>query len=213
MTPLTSESNEAGFTIVRLGYDPAEVDERFEDLRTLLAVSTKRSKDLERQLRKTVAEAAELLRRLDSEKDRAAGQDQQLDEARPSEEPVRLKLREASKTRDRIVAEAGATPEKAQAGTAREASQIVKQAVDRAKPPTPLEPQWIRGTIRRIVETDAGVTIWIVPEDQPQSAVSISFTEDDVGREAVADVRASFGAGDQVRVWHMERHGHDIERV
>jgi hypothetical protein len=213
VTPLTSEPNEAGFTIARLGYDPAEVDEGFEDLRTRLAVSTKRSKDLERQLRKTVAEAADLLHRLDSEKDRAAGQDQQLNEARQSEEPVRLELHEASQTRDRIVAEAGATPEKARAGTAREASQIVKQAVDRAKPPTPLEPQWIRGTIRRIVETDAGVTVWVVPEDQPQSAVSIFFTEDDVGREAVADVRASFGAGDQVRVWHMERHGHDIERV
>jgi hypothetical protein len=210
---LTSESNEAGFTIVRLGYDPAEVDEGFEDLRTRLAVSTKRSKDLERQLRKTVAEASELLHRLDSEKDRTAGQDQQLDEARQSEEPVRLKVHDASKTRDRTVTKAGATPEQARAETAREASQIAKQAMGRAKPPTPLELQWIRGTIRRIVETNAGVTVWVVPEDQPQTAVSISFTEDDVGREAVADVRASFGAGDQVRVWHVERHGHDIERV
>ncbi len=210
---MTSESNEAGFTIVSLGYDPGEVDERVEDLRTRLVVSTKRSKDLERQLRKTVAEASDLLFRLDSDKDGAAGQDQQLDEARQTEEPVRLKLHEASKTRDRIVAEAGATPEKARAKTAQEASQIAKQAMDRAKPPTPVEPQWIRGTIRKIVETDAGVTVWVVPEDQPQSSVSISFTEDDVGREALAYVRASFGAGDQVRVWHRERHGHDIEPV
>ena len=90
-------------------------------------------------------------------------------------------------------------------------AQIVNQAVERAKPPTPVEPQWIRGTIQRIVETDAGLTIWVVPEDQPQTAVSVSFTEDDVGREAVAYVRASFGAGDQARIWHVEHHGQDIE--
>ncbi len=213
MTPLTSESNEAGFTIVRLGYDPGEVDERVEDLRTRLAVSTKRSKDLEHQLRKTVAEASDLLFRLDSDKDGAAGQDQQLDEARQTEEPVRLKLHDASKTRDRIVAEAGATPEKARAKTAQEASQIVNRDRERAEPPTPVEPQWIRGAIRTIVETDAGLTIWVVPEEQPQTAVSVSFTEDDVGREAVAYVRASFGAGDQVRIWQVEHHGQDIEPV
>ncbi len=210
---MTSESNEAGFTTVRLGYDPAEVDERVDDLRTRLAVSTKRSKDLERQLRKTVAEASDLLYRLDSEKDGAAGPDQQLDEARQSEEPVRITLHDASKTRDRIVAEAGATPEKARAETAGEASQIVKRGMDGAKPPTPVEPQWIRGTIRKIVETDVGLTIWIRPEGQPQTAISISFIEDEVGREAVAYVYASFGAGDQVRVSHVERHGHDIEPV
>jgi hypothetical protein len=208
---LTSESKEAEFTNVRLGYDPAEVDERVEYLRTRLAVSTKRSKDLERQLRKTVAEASDLLYRLDSEKDGAAGQDQQLDEARQSEEPVRLKLH--SKIRDRIVAQAGATPEKARAETAGDASQIDRRDMDRAKPPTPVELQWIRGTIRKIVETEAGLTIWVVPEDQPQTAVSISFTEDEVGPEAVAYVCASFGAGDQVRIGHVERHGHDIEPV
>ena len=208
---MTSESKEAGFTTVRLGYDPAEVDERVEYLRMRLAVSTKRCKDLERQLRKTVAEASDLLYRLDSEKDGAAGQDQQLDEARQSEEPVRLTLH--SKIRDRIVAKAGATPERAREETAGEASQIDRRDLDRAKPPTPAEPQWIHGTIRKIVETDVGLTIWVVPEDQPQTAVSISFIEDEVGREAVAYVCASFGAGDQVRIGHVERHGHDIEPV
>ncbi len=85
--------------------------------------------------------------------------------------------------------------------------------MDRAKPPTPGELQWIRGTIRKIVDTEAGLTVWVVPEDQPQTAVSISFTEDEVGPEAVAYVCASFGAGDQVRIGHVERHGHDIEPV
>ena len=75
---VTRISNEAGFTLVRDGYDPVEVEEQLAELQTQLAVATIRSAALERVLRATVAEATELLERLDSEVGVATGRDRSL---------------------------------------------------------------------------------------------------------------------------------------
>ncbi len=210
---VTRVSNEAGFTVVRDGYDPVEVDERLAELQTQLAVATKRSAALERVLRATVAEATELLERLDSEIGVATGREPRLDQGRQSQRPDRVEITEPTNTRGAVAAAPAVALDTAQPVPDRAASDAASQAVGVAEPTTSPERQWIRGTIRTIVETDAGLMIWVVPEDQPQTAVSVSFTEDDVGREAVAYVRASFGDGDQVRIWHVEHHGQDIEPV
>jgi hypothetical protein len=210
---LTGELNEAGFTIVRIGYDQAEVDERVADLRTRLAAATKRSADLERVLRRTVAEAAELLDRRNTQGDRAVGQQRQVDESPPSDEPVRPRRRGPSRTRDPGGAEVEATPVEPPAMNARAADPVVEQAMREPPLPVPSEPQLIWGTIRRLAKTDTDVVVWVVPEDQPQSLISISFTEADVGSEAVEYVCTNFAGGDAVRIWHTDRHGRDIELV
>jgi hypothetical protein len=211
---VTSASSEAGFTEVRIGYDPAEVDERLADLQTQLAISAKRSAALERLLRTTVAEATELLHRIDSETTVAAAKEGRVDRPRPSQQPDRAEVREASNTHGRKVAAPAAAPDKAQLEPGRAASHAVIQAKDEAGPSsTSPDRQWIRGTIRKISRTEAGATIWVVPEDQPQSVVSILFTNQEVGGEAVAYVCASFEVGEAVCVWHTDRHGHDIESI
>jgi len=210
---VTRISNEAGFTLVRDGYDPVEVEEQLAELQTQLAVATIRSAALERVLRATVAEATELLERLDSEIGVPTGRDPRLDQGRQSQRPDRVEITEPTNTRDAVAAAPAVALDTAQSAPDRAASNAASQAMDVTEPTTSSERQWIRGTIRTIVETDAGLTIWVVPEDQPQTAVSVSFTEDDVGREAVAYVRANFGAGDQARIWHVEHHGQDIEPV
>ncbi len=210
---VTRVSNEAGFTVVRDGYDPVEVEEQLAELQTQLAVATIRSAALERVLRATVAEATELLERPDSERGVATGREPRLDQGRQSQQPDRVEISEPTNTGDAVAAAPAVALDTAQSVPDRAASNAASQAMDVTEPTTSSERQWIRGTIRTIVETDVGLTIWVVPEDQPQTAVSVSFTDDDVGREAVAYVRASFGAGDQVRIWHVEHHGQDIEPV
>ena len=199
--------------MVRMGYDPAEVDERLADLQTRLAVSTKRSAALERLLRTTVAEATELLHRLDSETTAAAGPERRLEQPPQSQQPDRVEIPEATNTRNPMVAAPAAAPDTAPPEPDRTASQAGSQAIDVAGPPTSPERQSILGTVRKISRTEAGATIWVVPEGQPQSLVSISFTNEEVGREGVAHVCASFAAGETVRVWHTDRHGHDIEPI
>lgn len=210
---VTRVSNEAGFTVVRDGYDPVEVDERLAELQTQLAVATKRSAALERVLRATVAGATELLERPDSEIAVATGREPRLDQGRQSQQPDRVEISEPTNTRDAVAAAPAAALDTTQPVPDRAASDPASQAIGVAEPTASPERQWIRGTIREISRTEAGATIWVVPEDQPQSLVSIFFTNEEVGLEAVAYVCASFEAGESVRVWHTDRLGHDIEQI
>jgi cell division septum initiation protein DivIVA len=129
---VTSPPNPIEFQTVRKGYDPTQVDTHVADLEAQLADSAHRNETLDRQLRETSEEAAQLLLSLESERDRTATVEQQLDEALQREESVRLMLQEATKTRDRIRAEAEATLKQARAQASREDRNIVKQAMDKA---------------------------------------------------------------------------------
>ncbi len=210
---VTRISNEAGFTLVRDGYDPVEVEEQLAELQTQLAVAMKRSAALERVLRATVAEATELLERLDSEIGVATGREPRLDQGRQSQRPDRVEITEPTNTRDAVAAAPAVALDTAQPVPDRAAGDAASQAMGVTEPTTSPERQWIRGTIRQISRTEAGATIWVVPEDQPQSVVSIFFTNEEVGPEAVAYVCASFEAGESVRVWHTDRKGHNIEQI
>ncbi len=210
---VTRTSNEAGFTLVRDGYDPVEVEEQLAELQTQLAVATIRSAALERVLRATVAEATELLERLDSEIGVATGGEPRLDQGRQSQRPDRVEITEPTNTRDAVAAAPAVALDTAQPAPDRAASDAASQAMGVTEPTTSPERQWIRGTIRQISRTEAGATIWVVPEEQPQSVVSIFFTNEEVGPEAVAYVCASFEAGESVRVWHTDRQGHTIEQI
>ena len=212
VSDVTRVSNEAGFTVVRDGYDPVEVDERLADLQTQLAGAEKRSAALERVLRATMAEATELLHRLDSETNVATGRERRLDQRRQSRQPDRVESSEPTDTRDAVAAAPPVALHTAQPPPDRTAS-AMSQARGVAEPTTPPERQWIRGAIREISRTEAGATIWVVPEDSPQSVVSILFTNEEVGPEAVAYVCATFEAGESVRVSHTDRHGHNIEQI
>ncbi len=162
-------------------------------------------------LRATVAETTELLDRLDSEIGIATGRERRLDQGRQSQQPDRVEISEPTNTRGALAAPPVAL-DTAQPVPDHTAS-AVSQATGVAEPPVSSERQWIRGTIREISRTEAGATIWVVPEDQPRSVVSILFTNEEVGPEAVAYVCASFEAGESVRVWHIDRLGHNIEQI
>jgi DNA repair exonuclease SbcCD ATPase subunit len=129
---LATPPDQEEFKRVRKGYDPAMVHERLEELDAQIVGVTERNGALERQLVDAGEELAQVLRQLDSERDRAANLEDQLNEAHQLGEAVRLMLLEASKTRDRMIAESEATLEEAQADARRESGRIVDQALDRA---------------------------------------------------------------------------------
>lgn len=108
------------------------MDNHVAECEARIADATQSIEAVERKLRETSEEAAELMLRLDFERDRSSAAEQKLDEALQQEEPIRLMLREATKTRDRMRSEAEATLEEARLAANREASQIVKQAMDKA---------------------------------------------------------------------------------
>ncbi len=193
---MTRVSNEAGFTVVRDGYDPGEVEKRLAELNTLVAIATNRSAALERLLRTAVAEATDLLNRLDDETTVAAYRTQH-------------EVDESAGTGSAAVASPDPVPDAPQPAP--------NHPPSAAAPPTgaaaPPDRQWIAGTIREISPTEAGATIWIVPEDQPHSVVSIFFANEEVGSDAVAHVCATLETGEAVRVWHTDRHGLTIEQI
>jgi chromosome segregation ATPase len=120
------------FSLVRRGYDPGEVDERLEELSRQLADSEARAAAFENELIRTADMAAQLILQLDSERDRAADLENRLNRAREQEDAVRLMLDQASKTRDKFLAEAEFTLENARDAAASEAAQIAEQAMKKA---------------------------------------------------------------------------------
>ena len=206
-------SNEAGFTVVRDGYDPVEVEERLAELQTKLAMAADRSAAVERVLRATIAEASALLARLDGESGVPAGREPRTARRRQAQQLNQVEISEPGITRDAVAS----TPEVAPAPESpvpdHTANDAGSPAAEVSAPATSPERQWIRGTVREISRTETGATIWLIPEDQPHSVVSIFFTNEEVGAEAVAYVYASFTAGEAVRVWHTDRQGHDIEPI
>jgi hypothetical protein len=211
---VTGESNETAFTMVRIGYDPAEVDERLADLRTRLAASDRRSAALENMLRNAVAQASQLLHTLDHDPRGAAG--------RATEAPERARSGESDRADDApdgrasVGADAAASRDTVASSPHRRQglpADVRAGTAETVQPMTTETTQWVRGTIREISRTEAGATIWVVPEDQPQSVVSFFFTNEAVGQEAVEFVCAGFAAGETVRVWHNERSGIEIEHA
>jgi hypothetical protein len=198
--------------MVRIGYDTAEVDERLADLQTRLAASLRRSAALEEMLRSAVAQATQLLHTLDDEPP-VAGHDErtsgpQLVRARES-----VRANSTAGADESLVAESTASAAAAESNALREEGAPAGKTGAMGEQPMAGDVQWVNGTIREVSRTEAGATIWVVPEDQPQSVVSFFFTNDSVGREAVEFVCGSFGAGETVRVWHRERSGLEIEHI
>jgi chromosome segregation ATPase len=117
--------------VIHEGSDPSEVDESLNELHQQVAASEEGIASLERELGEAADQEAETVRQLDTERIRRATLDEQLHEAR--EEATRLRLDEATRTRNAMVAEAEALLETSRIEAEREASKITKQTFNQAK--------------------------------------------------------------------------------
>ena len=107
-----------------------EVDEDLNELRQQVATSEEHVAKLQGELKRAADHEAESAQRLDTERQRRAALDQQLHEAR--QEATRLLLDEAFPTRNGALVEAEELLQASRVDAEREASQITKQAFDKA---------------------------------------------------------------------------------